>query len=135
MYKRLLAQPHELVVFVGRQFAISLPSVELVQSLAVGMNGRQGAEHVERDIDRFTVAEMLLAVRVVGEKFAFDVLHDEVPLAALGAVGPDNLHHVRVVDFPQRADLASDGVVAGGVVEELEGSLFSFDYVSDSIHP
>ena len=38
-------------------------------------------EHVERDVDRLAVAEVLLAGRVLGERLAVDVLHDQVPLA------------------------------------------------------
>ena len=43
-----------------------------------------------------------------------------------------DLDDVGVVDLAQRADLPAYGVVAGGVVEELEGALLALDVVA---HP
>ena len=51
----------------------------------------------------------------------------------VGAVGPDHLDDVRVVDLAECADLPAHGVVAGGVVEQLEGPLFALDDVDDPV--
>ena len=54
-----------------------------------GWMATRALEDVERDVDRFAVAKVLLAGRVVVERLAVDVLSDEVPVALLGLVGPD----------------------------------------------
>ena len=53
------------------------------------MDGDERVEDVERDVDRFAVAEVPLAGGVLVERLAVDVLRDEVPVAVVGLVGPD----------------------------------------------
>ncbi len=59
----------------------------------------------------------------------------KIPFARVGTVGPDDLNDVRVMDLAKCADLASHGVITGRVVEQLQGPLFAFDNISDSIDP
>ena len=96
------------------------------------MDGNERVQDVEGDVDRFAVAQVALAGRVLVERLAVDVLGDEVPVAVARLAGPVDLHDVRMVDLAERADLAAHRLVAGGVVEELERSLLAFDLVA---HP
>ena len=61
----------------------------------------------------------------------YSVMRYQSPCSVLSA--QIDLDDVRVVDLPQRADLPAHGVVAGGVVEELERSLLAFDIVADAV--
>ena len=97
------------------------------------MDRDQSVEDVESDVDGFAVAEVLLAGCVVTQGLAVDVLGDEIPVAGAGLAGPEDLDDVRVVDLAERADLATDSFVAGGVVEELEGPLLALDLVADPV--
>src|SRR5690242_1175412 len=76
---------------------------------------------------------MALASRVLLERFAFDVLGDEIPIACVRLTRPEDLYDVRVVDLAKRADLAANGFIAGGVVEQLERAFFAFHFVANSV--
>ena len=98
------------------------------------MDGDERVEDVERDVDGLAIAQVALAGGVLVERLAVDVLGDEVPVAGVGLAGPEDLDDVGVVDLAKRADLAAHGVVAGGVVEQLEGALLALDLVAHSVH-
>jgi hypothetical protein len=97
------------------------------------VDGYQRVEDVKRHVARLPVRQVMLPGHVLVERPAVDVLGDEIPVTVGGLRGPVNLHHVRVLDLAQRADLAAYGLVAGGVVEELEGTLLPFELVANPV--
>ena len=80
--KSVLTERHKLVILITTELAVLLFLIEGVEPFAVGVDGGQSAENVEGDVDRFTVAELLLARGVLSEELTLDVLHDQVPLTA-----------------------------------------------------
>lgn len=113
--------------------AFTLLLFECFESICIRVDRRQSVEHVERHIDCLAVTELLLAVGVVSELLTFDVLHDEIPLALVGAVSPDDLNNVRMIDLSECADLTSHRVVTGCAVKQFERSRLALDDVPHAI--
>ena len=130
MDERVLLSAMQLVVLRLRELAVSLLLLELVETLGVRMDRDERVEHVERDVDRLPVPEVRLARRCsrrASSPSTYSMIRYHSP--SVGLVGPDDLDDVRVVDLAQRADLAADRVVAGGVLEQLERPLLALDDV------
>ena len=115
------------------QVAVAALSLELLDAGRVRVKGDERVQQVERDVDGLAVAQALLAGGELVERFPVDELGDEVPVAGVGLAGPEDLHHVGVLDLPQGADLAAHGLVPGGVVEELDRALLVLDVVADAV--
>src|SRR5205085_1845495 len=115
------------------QLTFVLLAVEFLDARSVRMDRDEGVKDVDGDVDGFTVAQLALAGGVLVERLTVDVLGDEVPIAGVGLAGPEDLHHVGVMDLAKRADFPADRLVAGGVVEELEGTLLALDLVTNPV--
>jgi hypothetical protein len=98
------------------------------------MNGDQGVEDVEGDVNCLAIPKVSLASGVVIQGLTVDVLGDEVPVAGLCLSSPEHFHNVGMVDLPECPDLSTDCVVAGGVLKELERSVLALNLVPDSVN-
>src|ERR1022692_1234918 len=98
------------------------------------MNGNQGVEDVEGNVNCLAIPKVPLAGGVVIEGLTVDVLGDEVPVASLCLSSPKDFHDVGVVDLPECSDLPADSVVASSVLEKLERSVLALKLVPDSIN-
>ena len=112
------------------QLAVAAYRVQLAEALRIWMKSDQRVEQVESDIDRLPVAEDPAAADELTQWLTLDELGDEVPVAGAGPARPVDLHHVRMTDLAQSADLAAHRRIAGRVVEELERPLLLLDLVA-----
>src|ERR1700677_2843087 len=97
------------------------------------MKSDQRVQQVERDINRLPIAKAPGFASELVEPLPVNELGDQVPLPRGGLVSPEHLDHVRVTDLPQGTEFAADRVIAGGVVEQLEGSFLTLHLIADPV--
>src|SRR3984885_4168332 len=97
------------------------------------MKGDERLEQVEGDIDGFPVAKVPVSGDELAEWLPVDELGDEIPVARAGLAGPEDLHHVGMMDLAQGADLAAHRFISGGAVEELERPLLALDLIAHAV--
>jgi hypothetical protein len=97
------------------------------------VEGGERGEQVQGDVDGLPVAQVPVSADELIQRFPVDELGDEIPVAGAGLAGPEDLHHVGVVDLPQRADLTAHRLVPGGAVEQLERSLLILDVIAHAV--
>ena len=102
-----------LAGFGFRQVAFAAFGIQLLEARRIGVEGDERVEQVERDVYRLPVAKASLPVDELVERLAVDELGDEIPVAGVGLAGPEDLHHVGMMDLPQGADLAAHRRVSG----------------------
>src|SRR4249920_2601689 len=115
------------------QVAFFAFSVELPEARGIRMESHERVEQVECDIYRFSVAQVPVSGDKLIERLPVDELGDEVPVAGAGLAGPEDLHHVGVMDSTQGADLAAHRLVAGRGFEEFERSLLTLDVIAHAV--
>src|SRR5215470_3496441 len=96
------------------------------------MKSDEGVEQIECDIYCLPVAQAPLSGDEFIEWLPVNELGDEIPLADVGLVGPEDPHHVGMMDLAQGADLTAHRLIPGGAVEELERSFLLLDVIA---HP
>src|SRR3984885_2621477 len=115
------------------QFAGPAFIVQLLEPRRIRMKGDERTEQIEGDIDGFPVAKVLASGDELTEWLPVNEFGDEIPLACAGLAGPEDLHHVGMMDLAQGADLAAYRFIAGGAVEELERPLLALDVLAHAV--